>query len=88
MSAFGLWPMLLVVVGIQGLLGWLPARRDMEAARPGLSWLLIGSGVLLLPLTTGLADVRLIFVPVVLIALGFVWLWRRWQRTPPGSNDR
>ena len=72
-----LWPLLPVVIGIEGLVGWPGWTKDLNDALPGFSWFLIGSGLLLYPFSTGLIDRQLIFVPGIVVALGAWLLWRR-----------
>ncbi len=84
---YELWPLILIGVGLVGLVrrpGWI---EELDFAVPGagdtarrprraFSWFLIGSGLLLLLLTTHLVDQRVIG-PGILIALGLLLLWRR-----------
>lgn len=86
--ARGLWPLVLVVVGLLGVLrrpGWIdeldivygpPAWRQFERPRRVFSLTLIVLGLLFLPFTTGLLDTRVIG-PTVLIVLGLLLVWRR-----------
>jgi hypothetical protein len=85
---YRLWPLLLVGLGLFGLLrrpGWvreldLHAGPEVSraAARPQriFSWFLVVLGLVLLVLTLGLVDQR-ILASAILIALGVVLLWRR-----------
>jgi hypothetical protein len=84
-ALYALWPLFFVIIGFDGLIGWPGWTVDLNIARPGFSWFLIGSGLLLLPFTTGLVDQRLIIVPGILITLGLLLLWRR-PRKPPASQ--
>ena len=55
-------------------------RPHVEPGRPrrAFSWFLIGTGLVLLLLSTHAVDQRVIG-PSVLIALGLLLLWRRWR---------
>lgn len=64
--------MFFVVVGIRGLIGWPSWTQDLENSVPGLSLLFIFGGIVLLPFTTGLVDVRFIVIPCLLIAAAAV----------------
>ena len=88
-TAYELWPVIIIAVGVVGLLrrpGWIeemdlatPGAGDVvRRPRRGFSWFLIGAGLLVLLLTTHLVDQRLIG-PVILIGLGVLLLWRRWR---------
>lgn len=86
-SVYRLWPLILVVVGLVGLLrrpGWL---QELDIAAPGVgaaaarphrffSWFLIALGVVLLLFSVHLVDERVIG-PGIVIGLGLLLLWRR-----------
>lgn len=80
------WPLFLVVVGLEGLVGWPGWTVELNIARPGFSWLLIASGLILLPFTSGLVDRRLIIIPGIIIPIGVLVIWRRSPK-PPASNS-
>jgi len=86
-SVYELWPLILVIVGILGLVrrpGWIdeldfqmPGAGDaVRGPRRAFSWVLIGSGLVLLMFTLHVVDQRVIG-PAILIALGVFLLWRR-----------
>jgi hypothetical protein len=88
-TVYELWPVILMAVGVLGLVrrpGWIEeldiaapgAGEAVRRPRRGFSWFLIGSGVLLLLITTHLVDERVIG-PAILIALGLLLIWRRWR---------
>ncbi len=82
-----LWPVLIMVVGVFGLLrrpGWI---EELDVALPGaaastdrhrrrFSLLLIGIGAVLLVFSLHLVDERIIG-PLVLVVLGGLLIWRR-----------
>jgi hypothetical protein len=86
-TIYRLWPVILIVVGVVGLLrrpGWL---QELDIAVPGVgaaaarprryfSWFLIGLGLVLLLFSLRLVDERVIG-PGILIGLGLLFLWRR-----------
>jgi hypothetical protein len=81
------WPLFLVVVGLEGLVGWPGWTVELNSARPGFSWLLIASGLILLPFTSGLVDQRLIIIPGIIIAIGVLVLWRRSPKPLASSSS-
>jgi hypothetical protein len=82
------WPLFLVVVGLEGLVGWPGWTVELNNSRPGFSWLLIASGLILFPFTTGLVDQRLIIIPGIIIVVSVLVLWRRSPRSSvPSSSD-
>ena len=84
-ALYALWPLFFVIIGFDGLIGWPGWTVDLNIARPGLSWFLIGSGLLLLPFTTGLVDQRVIIVPGIRITIGLLLHCRR-PRKPRASQ--
>jgi hypothetical protein len=96
-DVYELWPLILVGVGVMGLFrrpGWLEeldfampgAAEVLHRPRRGFSWFLVGSGLILLLLTTHLVDQRLIG-PGILIALGLLLL-RAKSAGRMGPTDR
>jgi hypothetical protein len=85
---FGLWPVVFVLVGLFGLLrrpGWVEeldlqlgpqVSRALDRPRRLFSLLLLGFGCFCLPFTLGFLSPGWIG-PALLVALGFLLLWRR-----------
>lgn len=83
-----LWPLILVVVGLFGLLrrpGWVSELdfqlgpefgRFADRQRRIFSWALVVLGLICLVFTLQLVDQR-VLGPAVLIVLGLLLLWRR-----------
>jgi hypothetical protein len=87
---YGLWPLILVGLGVFGLIsrpGWVSeldyavpgARETFDRPRRTVSLALIIAGLLLLPFTLHLVDDRSVG-PVILILLGILLVWRRTRR--------
>jgi hypothetical protein len=84
---YGLWPLILVGLGIFGLIsrpGWVSeldyavpgAWESFDRPRRTVSLALIVTGLIILPFSLHLVDDRTIG-PVILILLGVLLLWRR-----------
>jgi hypothetical protein len=85
---FGLWPLVFVLVGLFGLFrrpGWVEeldlqlgpqAARTLDRPRRLFSLVLVVFGCFCLPFTLGVLNTSWIG-PALLVALGFLLLWRR-----------